>query len=92
VQRRQARGDLGHPGAGRLVQRGAGADQVGVAALEQPELVGGEPQIAAPRVQVGDAPEDPRVERDRHGMARQPGRIVTFDRLVLVRRPAERQV
>ncbi len=50
-------------------------------ALEQAQLVRGEPELGAPRVEFGDPGEQLGVERDPHLVLRQLWRVVAGDRL-----------
>ena len=71
--------DLGHPLLGRLVEPGAGAMEAGIGALQQPHLLGGQPERGAVVVQQRDPAEQHRVHHDRVPVPRHPQRHLLVD-------------
>jgi hypothetical protein len=92
VQRRQPRGERRHA---RLLlgrQQGAAAYEAEMRALEEPCLIGGETQRIAPRVEIGNAGVQERIERDRNVMLGEARRVVPRDGLERVIRVAAAEV
>ena len=71
--------DLGHPLLGRLVEPGAGAMEAGIGALQEPHLLGGQPERGAVVVQQRDPAEQHRVHHDRVPVPRHPQRHLLVD-------------
>ena len=79
AEMRQPLVDLGHPLLGGLVEAGAGAVEAGVGALQQPHLLGRQPERGAVVVQQRDAAEQHRVHHDRVPVPRHPQRHFLVD-------------